>query len=248
MFGLAVVALLVGGEATAQPRNPYGGGTRIPAFEEQQVDQASRLEAFRVVQRMGECLVKADPTNSMAYATAVAASSESEEIFGRLKPRLSSCLAGAAQGTDLYGELTLQVTPRSLRGAISGALYRLQFASRVPASLPKPRFVAPIMPPEKSEDRYSLVAYAFAQCLTGMQPDSVRQFVLSKAGSSDENAALERLKPSMPHCATTGTTIKTDRNTLRLMLAESLYRWSVAAAHEATDVAGATSVKERGQQ
>ncbi len=225
---LSVIAAFQG--AAAQPAI----GTRIPrpAYEEDHVDAASRSETFVVLDRLGNCVVKADPRSSMTLLIAIPTTPGGKKAIDGLRTRLPGCLTAAAQGTNLYGTLKLQIKENALRGAIAGALYRLQFARRSPDSLRKPAGVALIMPPGENDAKYPqlIAAYEFAQCLTQAQPTYVRQLILSKIGSGEENAALSQLSPFMAPCVSKGTTIKTERNSLRLMLAESLYRWSITAA------------------
>jgi hypothetical protein len=231
---LGTTFLFLSGIQQEHPEPPIG--TRIPhsVYEEEQVDPASRAEAFGVVQRIGECLVSGDPQGSMLVMATVLSSPAAGQALTRLRPRLPDCLVTAAQGTGLFGTLKLEIKESTLRGAIAGALYRLQFLSRPPASLGTPTAIALIIPPQESDpkDAQLVAAYAFAQCVTQSQPATVRDLVLSKIGSNQESETLAKLAPFMPPCASSGTTIRTDRNSLRLMLADSLYRWSITAAQE----------------
>jgi len=114
-------------------------------------------------------------------------------------------------------------------GAVAQALYRVQFAARPPSSLPTPASVAPIMPPASGEKyRQLLASYAFAQCLVKAQHDTVRRLVLSKVGSTEETAGFSQVQQFMGPCVE--GSVKADRNSLRLMLAQALYRWSITAA------------------
>ena len=239
MVAFFIAASVVSGFQETPPAPPLG--TRIPrgAYEEEQVDQASRSEAFAIVERMGQCLVRGDAQGSMAFIATVPSTPKAIQALERLRPRLPDCLGNAAQGTELYGMVTLQMKESTLRGAVASALYRLQFAGRPVTSLPRPATVALILPPELSQprDQHLVAGYAFAQCLTQSQPAIVRDVVISKIGSREENAALSQLAPFMSGCLSSGTTIKTDRNTLRLMLADSLYRWSITAAQGARQTA-----------
>ena len=221
--------------ATVQDSRPAPKiGSRIsrPAYEEQQVEQASRVEAFRILQRVGDCLVKYDARRSTALLTTDPGTPGGGKALDTLRPRMSDCLGTAVSGSRLYGNLTLKMSETALRGAIAGALYRRHFLARPPASLRKPAGVSPILPLQQSDPRAGMMVlgYGFAQCLTQANPAAVRELVLSKIGSREETAALSQLTPAMPSCASIGMTIKTDRNSLRLMLADSLYRWSVTAA------------------
>lgn len=220
--------------AVAQGSNPEPPpiGTRIPSpIAENQVADASKRGAFIIVQKMGACLVKRDIRSSAALLMTVPGSSIGHAALDKLRPRFSRCLESAAAGTNLYGTLKLQMKDSLLRGAIGEALYRLQFSGRPLSNGAATVSVRPILPPTEAfpEDRDLAITYAFAECLTQAQPATVRRLVLSKIGSGEEQAALAQLKGSMAPCVVMGTTLKTDRNSFRLMLAESLYRWSIAA-------------------
>lgn len=208
-------------------------GTRIPnPIEEEQVTDASRRMAFTVVQWMGACVVKADPSTSVALLVTVPGSETGRQALDKLKPRLSKCLGKASQITDLYGELQLKLSDSLLRGAIAEALYRLQFRTRPPSVVTGLNSVGPILPADQTrpDDHDVMIAYAFAQCLTQERPLLVRRLALSKIGSDEELASYSALTPAMAPCLVTGMTLKINRSSLRFTLAESLYRWSTALA------------------
>ena len=244
---MRVLLALAAAAQVAAPNAPIGSRIPRPAYEEERVDEASRTEAFRVLQRMGTCLVKADAQSSMALLSTIPGTPAGHRALDKLKPRMPNCLGVATEGSQLFGALKLQTKESTLRGAIADALYRLQFSSRPPRSLPKPAGVAPIMPPEQSDpkDAQLIAAFAFAQCLTQAQPAAVHDFIVSKAGSAEEQAALAQLAPSMSPCVSSGTTIKTERNSLRFLLVESLYRWSITAAQAPGAVSPAASAQTR---
>ena len=201
------------------------------AYEEEQADEASRVVIFDVLERTGRCLVNVDAKASMALLTTMPGTLASNRAFDKLQRHLPDCLGIGVERTKFYGTIEVQMKGTALMGAVAQALYRLQFASRPPSSLPIPASVAPIMPPASNEKYGQLIAsYAFAQCLVYAQPDAVRRLVLSKIASSEENEALSQLRRFMDPCVYKGTTVKADRNSFRLMLAQSLYRWSITAA------------------
>lgn len=228
---LLAVALMI----SAQELEPPRLGTRIPhPVDEDDVSTASDREGYMVAQRMGACLVKSRPEDSMRLVTAAARSDAANAAFAKLRPRMSSCLGVAAAGTPLMGTLKLQFSDTILRGVVAEALYRrhsVNFANLagVRASVP----VAPIFVASQSdaEARDLAVTYAFAQCLTASNPGLVRSIALSKIGSKEEKTAFAALNRHMPACLLSGTTLKTKRAPFRFMLAEALYRWSAAATH-----------------
>ena len=202
-----------------------------PAYEEEQADETSRVVIFDVLERTGKCLVNVDPKASMALLTTMPGTQASDRAFDKLHRHLPDCLGIGVERTKFYGTIEVQMKGTALKGAVAQALYRLQFASRPPSSLPIPASVAPIMPRAGEEKHPQLIAsYAFAQCLVHAQPEAVRRLVLSKIASSEESEALSQLRQFMRPCVYKGTTVKADRNSFRLMLAQSLYRWSITAA------------------
>lgn len=212
---------------------PGSSGPPVPsrAFEEQPADEASRVVTFDVLERMGKCLVNAEPKASMTLLTATPGTLVSDQAFDKLQGHLTDCLYIGTERTAFTREIEVQIRGTALFGAVAQALYRLQFASRPPSSLPIPLSVAPIMPSTSEQGYGQLIAgYAFAQCLVQAQPDLVRRLVLSQIASSQENEAVSQLRPFMDRCAYKGTTVKSDRNSFRLMLVQSLYRWSITAA------------------
>ena len=233
LFLVLLMALLGAQSERSEP--PIG--SRIPrsGYEEEQADAASRVETFAVVERFGACIVKANAKGSMALLMTNPGTDTGYQALNKLKPLLPNCLEQASLGTELYGTLNLQISTPVLRGAIAATLYRLQFGNRPPAALPKPAAVALIMPPEESDPKSAqwTAWYSFTQCLTEVRPEEVRQFVFSKPNSNEEAAALTQLSEFMPPCVSTGTTVKTNRNSLRFILADSLYRWSITAAQSA---------------
>jgi len=212
-------------------------GPRLPqpAYEEEQAVEASRVVVFDVLERTGKCLVNVDAKDSMALLTAMPGTPANDRAINKLRRHLPDCLGIGVQVTRFYGTIEVQLSGTALMGAVAQALYRVQFASRPPSSLAIPASVAPIMPPASAASRQLLASYAFAQCLANAHPDAVRRLVLSKVGSREESAGFSQVQQFMGPCVY--GPVKADRNSLRLMLAQALYRWSVTAA--ATSVAPA---------
>lgn len=211
-------------------------GPRLPqpAYEEERANEASRVVVFDVLERTGKCLVNVDAKDSMALLTTMPGTPASDRAINNLQRHLPDCLGIGVQVTKFYGTIEVQLSGTALMGAVAQALYRVQFTSRPPSSLAIPASVAPIMPPASAEKyRQLLASYVFAQCLANAHPDAVRRLVLSKVGSREESAGFSQVQQFMGPCVY--GPVKADRNSLRLMLAQALYRWSVTAA--ATSVA-----------
>ena len=195
----------------------------------------SDRETFAVAEKFGACLVKADPTTSMAFVMAIPGSDASKVAREKLKGHMADCL-GASIDPFAIGEIKMTIRPTMARGVIAEALYRLQFGGREPSD--RQLSVAPILSAATADaaDRDEAVVYEFAQCVTDAKPSAVRSLILSKFGSQDEQAAIASLSPTLSPCLYKGQTLKADRMTFRSRLAEALYRWSVTAAQPASGV------------
>jgi hypothetical protein len=69
--------------------------------------------------------------------------------------------------------------------------------------------------------------FALSECAVAAQPGQVRDLLATELGSQGEGEAFRALSPALSSCFDSGMSFNTDRPTLRGMLAESLYRWSV---------------------
>lgn len=198
------------------------------------VNQSDR-DSYAVAQKLGACLVKADPTTSMAFVMATPGSDASKAAREKLKAHMVDCL-GASVDPFAVGEIKMTIRPTMARGVIAEALYRLQFADRQQPD--RHVSVAPVLAAATADaaDRDDAIVYEFAQCVTDANPSAVRSLILSKLGSRDEQAAIGALSPTLSPCLYKGQTLKTDRLTFRSRLAEALYRWSVSAAQPASGV------------
>lgn len=191
------------------------------------ITQADR-DSYAVAQKFGACLVKADPSGSMAFVMAIPGTQASYAAREKLAPRMPECLSNSID-QFLSGRVRMQIQPTMARGVIAEALYKLQFAGK---AQPTGHVSAPpILPPSLAgpSDREEAIIYDFAQCVTEKDPASVRSLVLSKIGSREEQSAIAALTPSLPPCLSRGETLKADRLTFRTRLTEALYRWSISA-------------------
>ena len=188
----------------------------------------SDRESYSVAEKFGACLVKADPSSSMAFVMAAPGSGASQVARQKLKPFMERCFTTSVD-QFIVGEISMTIQPTMARGVIAEALYRLQFADRPQPtkhiSIP-PFLTASTVP---ASERDEAIVYEFAQCVTDANPASVRALILSKIGSHEEQSAISALMPSLSPCLYKGQTLKTDRLAFRARLAGSLYRWSVSA-------------------
>jgi hypothetical protein len=224
-----IMAMLV----AALPTEPPPLGTRIPSpnplISEAPIAAGER-ESYEVAQKLGACLVKADPVTSTTFVIASPGSAAGKFAVEKLQRHMSGCLVSSSAGMNLHGTVTMQIYPRLLRGTIAEGLYRLQFRGRAQPARTH-LSVAPIYSeaPADDADRSQAILYEFAQCVTAASPGAAQLLSLSAIGSSNEREAYAVLVPAMSPCLYKGTTLKADRLSFRFILAEALYRWSLAA-------------------
>ena len=116
-----------------------------------------------------------------------------------------------------------------LRGSVAEALYESRFAAAQPAHNPV-LAVQPLFRPDQATrgNAASLApAYALAECTAAGHGELVRGLLATEPGGPEAQAAFNALNPAFSACVTTNTQIEVDGRTLRGMLAEILYRWSV---------------------
>lgn len=139
----------------------------------------------------------------------------------RILPLARECFGGRA---------TFTTPPAALRGAIAEALYKARFAAPQPVRAPA-LGVKPLLDLAAATTRPDAAtlapAYAMAQCVAARHAGPALALLASEPGSPAEGAAFGTLGPAFGECATGGGNITVDGRTLRGILAESLYRWSV---------------------
>ena len=136
-----------------------------------------------------------------------------------------------------------------LRGAAAEALYEARFATPVAARSPALGAAPMTRPTELEADTLAMIVpmYDLADCATPRQPDLARAVLATEPGTPAEAAAVAALNPTFVACVPAGTQLRLDPKFLRLLFAESLYRWSVvqrdgpASAWAATAAAASAS-------
>jgi hypothetical protein len=167
------------------------------------------------------CQLAADAA-SLEPMLASAPYSEAEAAeAARILPLIQQCIG-------LRGSLA-SLSP-ALRGAVAEAFYESRFATPQPARSPEPG-VKPLLVLEAATTRPDAAtlapAYAMAQCTAAQHGAEVRALLATDPNTPEEQAAFAALNPAFGHCAAGGGAITIDARTLRGVLAESLYRWSI---------------------
>ncbi len=212
----------------AQYSRPAPSGSQ-PSRVEQQASQpgapagqppatASRAEVLRAA----ICL--AGSRNAAAAEALVATppySQPERDQAGRTLRVAQSCVRAATP---------IVTSAMALRAAIAEALYEARFA-QPQAALTPPLAVRPLLQPEASilpEIVAQLTVYHnVAECAVTRQQDLVRALLATEPGAEAELPAVQALYPTFGACVPPGTRLRLDRNVIRGILAEALYRWSV---------------------
>ena len=184
-----------------------------------QQQQASAPTPMAEVWRAAACVAAREPVEAgEILATVPYSRQERQKALGLLR---------SAQRCIRSRE-AITTSPTMLRGAVAEALYEGQFAApqpvRAPAVLVSPSRLDASAPETAAQ---LAPAFALAECSVAAQPETIRNVLTTEVGSEAELAALRGLNPVFAGCITQGTSLNADRGTLRALLADSLYRWSV---------------------
>lgn len=181
---------------------------------------ATRADLIRAV----SCQL-ADPASvEPILATAPYSAQEAAEA-ARILPLLRRCIGARAPFTT---------PPPALRGTIAEAVLEARFATPQAARSPE-LGVKPLLDVAAATarpDAASLtVTYAIAQCIAANHAGPVRALLATEPAAQAETDAIQGLGSPLGLCAravaAAGGEIRVDGRTLRGLLAESLYRWSV---------------------
>ena len=110
---------------------------------------------------------------------------------------------------------------------IAEALYEADF-SAVPNPV-EPVAVEPLAWARAHDTAPQLApVYELGGCVVAANPGRVHQLLASEPFSAEERQQLHALSPLLAPCLNSGSSVETNRETLRAVLAESLYRWAAA--------------------
>lgn len=117
-----------------------------------------------------------------------------------------------------------------IRGAVAEAAVEARFAAPQAARSPEVA-TAPLLRVDLAttiHDAASLApAFALAECTARQRPELVRALLATVPASDAAGAAFTALNPAFVGCVAPGAQLNVDARTLRGLLAEDLYRWSV---------------------
>ena len=234
LSALAVVTVAVAIPAAASAQsvpvedNPSQAHRRAQAQGQQAAQAAStRTDLIRAV----GCQLSADAAPLEALLATAPYSAQEATAGEALMPHLRQCNNNHAFTTPVA----------AVRGTVAEAMLKARFATppaaRSPAVGVKP--LLDVAAATTRPDAASLVtSYGMADCMGATQAEQVRALLAIEPGTPAEATMFNStLGPLLGRCAATagGTgQISVDGRTLRGILAESLYRWSVVQRDGAT--------------
>jgi hypothetical protein len=210
--------------------NPMQAHRRAQARGEQPGQAQAASTRADLIRAVG-CQLSADPAPLEALLATAPYSAQEAAAGEALMPHLRSCNSNHAFSTPVA----------AVRGAVAEAMVKARFATPQAAHSPavgvKP--LLDVAAATTRPDAASLVtSYGMADCMGATQSEPVRALLATDPGTPAEATMFNTtLGPLLGRCAATagGTgQISVDGRTLRGILAESLYRWSVVQRDGAT--------------
>ena len=225
VFAAATIVTAMPAPALAQDsapqENPMQARRRAQAHGEQTAQAAStRADLIHAV----DCQLRADPAPLEALLATAPYSAQEATAAETLMPLLRRCNSNRAFTTPAP----------AVRGAVAEAMLKARFASpqaaRSPALAAKP--LLDLAAATTRPDAATLVtSYGMADCMGATQGAQVRALLATDPGTPAEASFFNAtLAPLLGRCAATAGgsgQISVDARTLRGILAEALYRWSV---------------------
>jgi hypothetical protein len=118
----------------------------------------------------------------------------------------------------------------AIRGTLAETAFETRFPSLPPARNPALAAV-PLFRPDLATTRDDAAGlapeYALAECTAAQHPELIVGLLQSEPLSPGSQAAFQALNPAFVGCVPRGTQLSLDGRTIRGILAEELYRWSV---------------------
>lgn len=203
-------ALVASAPAAAQLSTSRSG---VPGVREASLD-----EFYWSMRQLGDCLAERKPADSRALVTSAIGSATEQRLSKALVGRGTSCLRHLSRmgtSTDM------------LRGAIAEGLYARE-VSTPPAPRPAPAplglpaglgaaHMAMLIPRTRLAD--------FARCYASAHPAAVHDLLATtRLGDDKERAAIARMAADFGPCLPADVEVSIDPPSVRLALAEALYR------------------------
>jgi hypothetical protein len=240
LFGLTASALTVATASVAQPRNPYGGGSRLPQKPEFESTHLDSHQSRVVLQRFSECLAKKRPADVQKYLL------EQLDERGTLGLRMKVLRdAPACLRAD-----RMQILPLTLQGALADAMLRQQnlLVQAIDVSAIPPLLHSSLEDNSDSwrkantAERQLMIAmdylFHFGECVVRADVADAYALAASEPDSSQESAAFERLMPAFGNCVEKNRTLQGGKTEIRSVVVYNYYRLAAATHPQNLVIAG----------
>ncbi len=199
-------------------------GTLLQHKAAQVRDRRSPGAARLVLEDFAACLLSRSPGRVSKMLATPLDTREYRQQFSALFESINDeCLSG--------GDLGLSTG--LLRGALFQAVYDREFGKKGPTSYASDLDTgyAATFGPNPSPEAISAIAMAqFGECIARADPAGVRQLLIATSASPSEKLAFANVAPRIGACLPQGQQFTLSRASVKGVLAESLYRLSVAAS------------------
>lgn len=186
-------------------------------------EQPDRMR--RVVGAFAECLVNRAGYRLRPLLELPVGAGATVKAWVGLDPS-ASCLREANQESD---DLQLHFKPYLMRGPVYEELYRKDFGRAAIADIAGvPSVVYPHGPAESSEAQRYRLAMTIGDCVVRAAPEASRALLFTGVTSPAEQSAMAAVVPHMSGCLPAGQTMKFSKVIVRGMIAEPIYRLTVA--------------------
>lgn len=195
------------------PPMPSSGSSR---------DDAPIVPATAVQLQAGAaCLIGRNPAAADALLATAPYSSQERQQAMRLIGEIPRCQRQRQP---------ISTSAAQLRGALAEAVYEARFTAPQAAASPAVR-VKPLFQPERVTGSVDAAAraseYALAECAAAQHPELVIGLLQTEPSTPAAQTAFQALNPAFSGCVISSAPITVDGRTIRGILAEGLYRWSV---------------------
>jgi hypothetical protein len=216
IFGAGVAALMIGSVSTAQETGSLI--TRKPA----QIDSRDKDAARKTLEVFATCIVERQSGRAAKLANMRVDTPEYLKQLNGLSDFYDDCISS---GRFEYGYSLL-------RGAIFQALYKREFKLSGPLTFNpalESGYATLYTEPYSPEVQSSIAQVRFGECVSRADAANVRGFISAPPGSALETSSVQALAPKLGPCVAQGNQIKFNKTVLKGMLAEGLYRLSMAS-------------------
>lgn len=186
-----------------------------------QIDSRDKNAARKTLEIFAKCIVDRQSGRASKIVDIRVDTPEYSKYLDGLHDYYDECISSGEFG----------YTYPLLRGAIFQALYLRKFKMSGPLTFDPALQTGyrAIYPETLSPDAQDSVAQvSFAECVSRADAEGVRNLLTTPPGSTTETEAVMRIGPKLGSCLSKGSKISFSKSVLKGMLAEGLYRLSVA--------------------